>query len=203
MIIGVVNNGMSNVGSVMSAFEFYRHQTELIDRPEGLTRPDLLVLAGVGSFNTAVARLKESGLWDALQDQVLVRRKPILGICLGMQLFATVGFENGQTGGFGWIPGKVVRIEAPTVRVPHMGWDEVIPRDARLFNRVKANSFYYMHSYHLIPDDDAVIAATTPYGAGDLVAAVVKENIVGTQFHPEKSQGDGMRFLQNVLETIA
>jgi glutamine amidotransferase len=203
MIIGVVNNGMSNVGSVMSAFQFYRHQTELIDGPEGLKSPDLLVLAGVGSFNMAVSRLKGAGLWDALQEEVLVRRKPILGICLGMQLFASVGFENGENNGFGWIPGKVVRIEDPAVRVPHMGWDEVTPRTPGLFNRVKANSFYYMHSYHLVPDDESVIAATTSYGTHEIVAAVIKDNIVGAQFHPEKSQGDGMRFLQNVLETIA
>lgn len=202
MIVGVVNNGMSNVGSVMSAFEFYRHHVELVDRPDCLKTPDLLVLAGVGSFNMAVKRLKQSGLWDALQEEVLVKRKPILGICLGMQLFATEGFENGRDDGFGWIPGTVVKIDDPAVRVPHTGWDEVLPRDPRLFNRVKVNSFYYMHSYHLLPDDNTVIAATTPYGSGEIVAAVIKENIVGTQFHPEKSQGDGMRLLQNVLEII-
>jgi len=202
MNIGIINNGISNVGSVVSAFEFYRHTTELIDTGSRLKIPDILVLAGVGCFNVAAERLKQNGIWEALQEEVIVRRKPVLGICLGMQLFASIGYENGANPGLGWMPGKVIRIDDPAVRVPHMGWDEVSPAEQSLFNRIKSNCFYFMHSYHFVPDDPSVIAATTKYGKQELVAAVIKDNIVGAQFHPEKSQGDGMRFLFNVLERI-
>jgi imidazole glycerol-phosphate synthase subunit HisH len=200
MKIGIVNNRMGNFGSVISAFEFYRQDVVMLDSPASLCSVDLIILAGVGNFPTAAARLKETGFWDGLNEAVLVRKQPLLGICLGMQLFATRSCENGETRGFGWIPGDVVKIDDPTVRSPHMGWDDVVPNDPELFANIRSNSFYFMHGYHFIPDDPAVVISTTSYGGSNIASAVRKDNIIGVQFHPEKSQGDGMRFLRNCLE---
>jgi len=202
MKIGIVNNRLGNFGSVKSAFEFYRHDVTMLDSPEMLAAVDLVILAGVGNFHTAVDRLRENGFWDGLNEAVLVQKKPILGICLGMQLFATRSFENGETAGFNWIPGEVQKIEDPTVRVPHIGWDDVDPCAPELFKSVRSNTFYFMHGYHFIPQDKSVITSTTHYGNTTIVSSVRKGNIMGVQFHPEKSQGDGMRFLRNCLEVV-
>ena len=202
MRIGIVNNRMGNFGSVMSAFQFYGHDVVMLDSPDMLSSADIVILAGVGNFNTAVARLKENGFWDGLNEAVLVKKKPILGICLGMQLFATRSFENGETAGFNWIPGDVRKIEDPTVRVPHIGWDDVEPNEPELFSTVRSNSFYFMHGYHFVPEDGGVVTSITRYGNTNIVSSVRKDNIMGVQFHPEKSQGDGMRFLRNCLEVV-
>lgn len=200
MRIGVVNYSIGNVGSVVSAFRFYNYDVHLVEDAGDLGRNDLAVLAGVGNFKTATSRLQETGFWDALDEYGLRQGRPVLGICLGMQLFADIGYEDGETPGMGWIPGEVRLIEDPSVRVPHIGWDHVDNSDPELFARMRAEDFYYMHSYRFVPADPSVVAATTRYGATDIVAAVRKDNIFGVQFHPEKSQGDGLRFLRNVVE---
>lgn len=202
MRIGIVNNRMGNFGSVISAFEFYGHDVMMLDSADMLTSADIIILTGVGNFCTAVTRLKESGFWDALDEVVMVKKKPILGICLGMQLFASRSFENGETAGFNWIPGDVQKIDYPNVRVPHIGWDDVEPTAPELFTTVRSNSFYFMHGYHFVPQDKSVVTSTTRYGDTDMVSSVRKDNIIGVQFHPEKSQGDGMRFLRNCLEVV-
>lgn len=198
--IGVVNYGIGNVGSVVSAFRFYNYDVSLIENSGDLPGSDIVVLAGVGNFRTATSRLKQTGFWDALDQYGMVQGRPVLGICLGMQLFAGVGYEDGETPGLGWIPGSVRLMEDPSVRIPHIGWDHVDSRDEDLFARMRSNDFYYMHSYRLIPDDPSVVAATTTYGGLEIVAAVRKDNIFGVQFHPEKSQGDGLRVLRNIVE---
>lgn len=202
MKIGIINYSIGNVGSVYSAFRFYGFDAELLHKPGELKNSDFIVLAGVGNFPTAVRLLKEQGFWDSLQEEATVKRKPVLGICLGMQLFSDISYEDGSNAGFGWIPGEVVKIEGSQLKVPHIGWNEVNPIDKPLFNRMKYNHFYYMHSYHFRVKRIEDVAAVTRYGELNLTAAVRRDNIVGVQFHPEKSQGDGLRFLANFIEVM-
>lgn len=202
MKIGIVNYSIGNVGSVYSAFKFYKYDTLLIDKPKALSDVNIIVLAGVGNFPTAISRLKELNLWDAINEEVLNKKKPVLGICLGMQLFADISYENGENKGFGWIKGKVVRMDSQSVRVPHIGWDEVKSSDDKLFKGMRYNCFYFMHSYHFVLEDKDANIATTYYGNLKICTAVKKDNIIGVQFHPEKSQGDGLRFLKNTVEAM-
>jgi len=204
--IGIMNISLGNVGSVASAFGFYGHEVSLVSDPGEVGKSDLIVLAGVGNFQFASRRVHESGFADALDKAVIGRRLPVLGICLGMHLFADVGYEDGRNPGLGWIPGEIVKIESPAegprLRVPHMGWNSVRPRNTDLFRRVRSGDMYFMHSYRFVPRDPSVVTAVTDYGGVEIVSAVRKDNIVGVQFHPEKSQGDGLRFLRNLLEEI-
>lgn len=202
MRIGIIDYKIGNLGSVYSALEFYKYNIRIVDRPEGLKDTDIIILTGVGSFNTAVSRLKEKGFWEVIDEEVKKNSKPILGICLGMQLFGESSYEGGGSRGFGWIKGKVIKIDDPTVRVPHIGWNIVTPHNDLLFRNMASNYFYFMHSYHLIPEEKGVIAATAKYGNTEVVSAVKKNNIFGVQFHPEKSQGDGLRFFKNFMESL-
>ena len=200
MKIGLINYGIGNIGSVYSAFRFYKYQINLINSAEDMDNIDIIVLAGVGNFLSAATRLKEVHFWDKLNEDVLVKKKPTLGICLGMHLFGTVSYEGGENNGFDWISGKVLKIENKKLRVPHMGWNQVACSDKGLIKDMKNPYFYFMHSYHFVPDDKEVIIATTNYGNVEIVSAVKKDNIVGVQFHPEKSQGDGLRFIKRFVE---
>ncbi len=200
MRIGIINNGLGNVGSVLSAIRFYKYNVSLVEKSRDIKESDVLVLAGVGNFKTAVSKIKEYKLWDLIDEEVTENKKPVLGICLGMQLFANKSYEDGETDGFGWISGEIVKIKDKSVRIPHIGWNEVIGSDRHIFNNLRYNSFYYMHSYHFLPEDREVIIAITKYGDLEIVAAVKSSNIVGVQFHPEKSQADGLRLYRNILE---
>jgi len=203
MKVGIVNNGLGNVGSVYSALKFYKkYDAGVVNDVKELESADVIILAGVGNFVAAVSRLKKLQFWDKLNEEVLVKKKPVLGICLGMQLFADVSYEDGENKGFGWISGKVIKIDESLVRIPHIGWNEVKYSDDTLFKGMLYNFFYFMHSYHFVPDDKNVIIGKTDYNNFEIVSAVKKENIVGVQFHPEKSQGDGLRFLRNFLEVF-
>ncbi|MGE3556404.1 MAG: imidazole glycerol phosphate synthase subunit HisH [Candidatus Obscuribacterales bacterium] len=200
--IGIVNYSLGNVGSVASALSFYGQDIRLIDSATGLADVDAIVLAGVGNFKTAVDKLNALKLREAVHEQVVERKKPVLGVCLGMQLFADSSTEGGDIPGFGWIKGKVEQIEGQDLRLPHIGWNDIEPADSELFGGMRGRTFYFMHSYHFRPADPSVVIATTRYHDVELVSAVKKDNIVGVQFHPEKSQGDGLRFLRNFLESI-
>jgi glutamine amidotransferase len=200
--IGIVNQGIGNVGSVHSALAFYRYDVLLVNKPSDLKDISIIVLAGVGNFPTAVSKMKDSKLWDKINEEVLVKKKPVIGICLGMQLFADVGYEGGKHRGFGWIKGKVVKLNAGNLKLPHMGWNKVDALDTALFGGMRYNFFYFMHSYHFLPDDNRIVAATTNYGDVKIVSAVRQGNIVGVQFHPEKSQADGLRLLRNMIEMV-
>ena len=203
MRIGIVNNGIGNVGSVLSALKFYKYGVSLLESPESIDESDALVLAGVGSFASGVSSLSLSGFWKRLEEAVTVEKKPVLGLCLGMQLFATSGFENGEYEGFGWIPGSVLRLESSDDKVPHIGWTEVDWGESPLFHGIRYGSFYFMHSYHFVPENPETVIATAMHGSRSIVAAVRSGNIVGLQFHPEKSQGDGLRILRNIMEEFA
>ncbi|MFQ5596591.1 MAG: imidazole glycerol phosphate synthase subunit HisH [Nitrospiria bacterium] len=203
MKVGIVNYSIGNVGSVYSAFQFYRYDVRLVSHPKELDAVDMIVLAGVGNFTTAVHRLKTLDFWDSLNESVQIKKKPLLGICLGMQLFGDVSYEDGENAGFGWIKGRVEKIQGEALRLPHMGWNAVAPINDGLFRGIRSLAFYFMHSYRFIPEETEVVAATTQYGSSSIVSSIRKDHIVGVQFHPEKSQGDGLRFLKNVVETLA
>jgi glutamine amidotransferase len=200
--IAIVNYSIGNVGSVYSALKFYNYNVDLAATPEILRSADMLVLAGVGNYPAAISKLKELSLWEVMNELVITKKKPVLGICLGMQLFADIGYENGENKGFGWIPGKVVKMEGKDLKIPHIGWNEIMPRHAELFKNSRYNFFYFMHSYHFVPDDDSAVIATTRYGGLEICSAVRKDNIIGMQFHPEKSQGDGLRLLRSAVESL-
>ncbi len=202
MNVAIVNISMGNVGSVEEAFRFLGAQVSLASTPEGLSKADLLVLAGVGNFKAAATKLRQQGFAEALDAEVRPGGRPILGICLGMQLFATLGMESADTPGFGWIPGRVVRLEGQDCKVPHIGWNSVTPVGKSFFPHGE-QSYYFMHGYHFLPDDRSCVVATTPYCGLDLVSAVRRGNVLGVQFHPEKSQGDGLRCLKAVLEEFS
>lgn len=202
MKIGIVVYGIGNLGSVYSAFRFYNYDVSLVHDPKELEKIDVIVIAGVGNFSTTVSMLEKTGFWDALNENVIKKKKPVLGLCLGMHLFADVSYEDGENKGLGWIKGKVVKIEDSSIRVPHIGWDEVKPSQEEMFRGLRYGFFYFMHSYHFVPEDENVIIGTTNYNGFEIVSAVRKDNIVGAQFHPEKSQGDGLRFLRNFIEAI-
>lgn len=203
MKIGIVNYSIGNVGSVYSALDFYRYDVRLVNNPKDLNTIDMIVLAGVGNFTTAASRLKTLHFWEKLDESVQVQKKPLLGICLGMQLFGDVSYEDGENAGFGWIKGRVEKIRGDGLRVPHMGWNQVKHVNKSLFRGVRYHAFYFMHSYCFIPEDKDVVMATTEYGDASIVSSLRKDHIVGVQFHPEKSQGDGLRFLKNFVEEFA
>lgn len=203
MSIGIINYSLGNIGSVKSAFDFYNYNVSIITDPKEIDNVDLIVLAGVGSYATASERLKKFRFWEKLDEEVQDNGKPVLGICLGMQIFSNQGFEDGVHDGFGWIPGNVIKMEGDDLRVPHIGWNQVTFMDNPLFAGILNNYFYFMHSYHFVPKDKSAIIATTDYFGLHFVSAVRKNNIVGVQFHPEKSQGDGLRILKNFVEMMS
>ncbi|OYX93916.1 MAG: imidazole glycerol phosphate synthase subunit HisH, partial [Novosphingobium sp. 35-62-5] len=164
---------------------------------------DRIVLPGVGAFKACVGALRcVSGLVEAMEERVLVGGAPFLGICVGMQLLADRGVEHGVTDGLGWIGGEVRVIEPadPTIKVPHMGWNDVAPMPhtggAELLD---AGEAYFLHSYHFVPEQGVHVAAMSDHGGG-IVAAVARDNILGVQFHPEKSQAYGLALLARFLE---
>jgi glutamine amidotransferase len=199
-MIGVVAYGMGNVRSVLNALEHVGADAALAATPEDLDRADKILLPGVGAFGEAMRRLTERGVKPALDEQVLGRGKPILGICLGMQLLAETGTEFGEAKGLGYIPGRVEIIprEDRTLRLPHMGWNGLdIVKDCPLLGGIAGDTCcYFVHSYHLKAGRPGDVSATCDYG-GPVTAAVSAGHIFGTQFHPEKSQRVGLRILSN------
>lgn len=197
---------MANLRSVQKAFERQGHRADIISTPEQIRHAGRLVVPGVGAFADAIRVLRETGLADAIIDHA-ASGKPLLGICLGLQLLMDLGYEDGTHAGLGLIPGDCVRftVDAPpfNLKVPHMGWNAISwPSDPPppLFRGLPQNSYvYFVHSYHVQPKDPAVIAATAIYGR-PFVAAISKDNIMATQFHPEKSQAVGAIILKNFAD---
>ena len=206
MNVAIVNYGMGNLGSVRRALEDLHAHVVIAEDPMALDDVDRIVLPGVGAFGEGMARLR-AGRWiDALHQQVEDRGKPLLGICLGMQMLGTSSAEHGFTEGLGFIAGRVCRHDAVgcSLRIPHVGWNDVEFHDgARLFRQIpQGTDFYFVHSYALEPDDRASVSATTTYGA-PMAAAVQKRHVFGTQFHPEKSSRAGRQVLKNFLDAAA
>ncbi|MFN7302412.1 MAG: imidazole glycerol phosphate synthase subunit HisH [Bacteroidia bacterium] len=197
----IINYGMGNLASVSKALKKIGVLHSISADPEAVKAAETLVLPGVGSFGAAMHNLESSGLAQAIKERVARGDVKLIGICLGMQLLATKGYEPAECPGLGLIPGDVVPIEAG-MPVPHMGWNDIRILNPHYFEGVNYPDFYFVHSYHFKPDNPAHIAATTEYGT-DLVAAVQNGSVFGCQFHPEKSQQAGLRVLQNFFNDHA
>jgi len=209
MTIAVIDYGSGNLRSAAKACERaaldigLRDSVVVTSRPEEILAADRVVLPGQGAFadcRRGVAAVP--GLEEALREAVIARGRPFLGICVGMQLMAERGLEFEIVDGFGWIAGEVVAIEPndPTLKIPHMGWNELTPRSDHpvLAGLPAGTHVYFVHGFELYPSDPANVLAETDYG-GPIVAVVGRDNLIGTQFHPDKSQGAGLLFNANFL----
>lgn len=200
---GIIDYGMGNLLSVMNALEFLGAEPQLCRHPRDLEDADRLVLPGVGAFGDCMRSLQESGFDDALNHHVMAAHKPILGICLGMQVMARRGTERGDHEGLGWFDAEVIPIrpDDPGLAIPHVGWNNVVSRSGcPLFDGLPAEpDLYFVHSFFMDCRDSADVVASCDYG-GAVTAAVMKRNVFATQFHPEKSQDHGLRILQNFIE---
>ncbi|OYW43935.1 MAG: imidazole glycerol phosphate synthase subunit HisH [Sphingomonadales bacterium 12-68-11] len=202
--IALIDYGAGNLHSVHNALIAAGAERVAVTADPALVRgARRVVLPGVGSFKACAEGLRAiDGLVEALEDRVMADGVPFLGVCVGMQLLASRGLEHGVTEGLGWIPGEVRLIERtdPAIKVPHMGWNDVLPTPhADGAQLIEPGEAYFLHSYHFQPEDGRTVAAMTDHGGG-LVAAVARDNLVGVQFHPEKSQTYGLALLARFLE---
>jgi len=199
-LIGVVDYGMGNLKSVGNACDFLGIPSRILKKPDELTACSHCIVPGVGAFKEAMVNLERGGWLDVLRLWALQDQRPILGICLGMQLFADQSEEFGLHEGLKWIPGEVKRIvpEDRSYRIPHMGWNDVqVVRDSVLYRDIPADSdFYFVHSYHFICLEDHHLTGTCMYG-GRVTASIERDNIFAVQFHPEKSGPAGLQLLRN------
>lgn len=197
MTVSIVDYGLGNLGSVSNMFRRVGAESRRVSTPEDLLASDRVLLPGIGAFDAGVALLEEQGLTSALREFAASGR-PLLGICLGMQLLLDTS-EEGTSGGLGLIPGTSRRFdESPGVRVPHMGWNHATPtREDPLVAGLPADSrFYFVHSYRVVPTDQSAILATTTHGV-TFASMVRVGSVMGAQFHPEKSHAFGMTILKN------
>ena len=194
----VVDCGISNIRSVLNALDAIKVPAKVVESPSELAGAAGVILPGVGAFGDGIRSLDERGFREGIRTYVSSGR-PLLGICLGMQLLASASYEYGEHAGLDVIPGVVKRIETrEDLRVPHVGWNTIDVRGASplLADLSEERSFYFVHSYHLVPEDDEFVTATTDYGV-PLTACVQRGAVYGAQFHPEKSQADGLKLLRN------
>lgn len=206
MKVGVLDYGVGNLGSVLRALEELRVTPLLIDRAIDAHHADALILPGVGGFSECKEILDKGGWSDAICEEVQVFKKPLLGICLGMQLLADFGEEGASAGqptrGLGLIPGRVVSLRSLgcSARIPHIGWNSISTRNGNsIFNGIPdGTDFYFVHSYAFVPESAEDVIAVTDYGT-TVAAAVARANVWGTQFHPEKSSRAGFRLLKNFI----
>lgn len=193
--VAIVDYGCGNVGSVKNMFSKIEIWSEIVSIPDDLEKFNAIVLPGVGSFDNGVQRLKQTGFWNAIIELVENKKTPVLGICLGMQLFFQTS-EEGNEIGFGWIPGILKKFDVKLDRVPHMGWNILSSLNNKMIDRDK-NDFYFVHSYHAPLDLPSEYCLAKCNYTFEFPAAVIKDNIVGFQFHPEKSLTNGMQLLKN------
>ena len=206
MKVTIVDYNSGNISSVINSFEEVakdKINVGVTSDLEKIKTSDKLVLPGQGSFKSCVDALnKIDGLKETLNEFVINNKKPLLGICVGLQMFADVGYEETETNGLGWISGKVSKIDNQNgkFKLPHIGWNQInIVKGSKIFKEIENNShMYFVHSYELVPNDKKVISATTVYSS-NIVCSVEKENIFGTQFHPEKSDKIGLKVLENFV----
>ena len=206
MDVTIVDYKSGNISSVINSFKEVAKDKVNIEVTSDLNKiksSDKVVLPGQGSFKSCIDGLNSiNGLIDTLSEFALNNKKPLLGICVGLQMFADVGYEEVETKGLGWISGKVSKIDNQDgkYKLPHIGWNQInIVKDSKIFKGIENNShMYFVHSYEFIPNDKSVTAATTDY-ASKIVCAVEKDNIFGTQFHPEKSDKTGLKIINNFI----
>jgi glutamine amidotransferase len=201
--IVIIDYGMGNIRSVHNALVRLGCSVKTSDKVHELEQADALILPGVGAFGEAVGNLASRQLIGPLIHLVRNEGKPLLGICLGMQLLADSSHERGSYKGLGLIPGEIHRLDVPSsLRLPHVGWNSVhMSRSTQLFKNISEGSaFYFVHSYHFVGDSNQVVA-TTDYG-GEVAAAVQKDRVFGVQFHPERSQTNGLLLLSNFVAMV-
>ncbi len=206
MNVTIVDYNSGNISSVINSFKEVAKDKVNIEVTSDLTiikTSDKVVLPGQGSFKSCIDGLNSiNGLVDTLNEFALESKKPLLGICVGLQMFADIGYEEVETKGLGWISGKVSKIDnkGGKFKLPHIGWNEInIKKESKIFKGIENNShMYFVHSYEFVPEDKSVISATTDYSS-NVVCAAEKENIFGTQFHPEKSDKIGLKIINNFI----
>ena len=206
MNVTIVDYNSGNISSVINSFKEVAKDKVNIKVTSDLNKiksSDKVVLPGQGSFKSCVDALNNiNGLVDTLNEFTIGTKKPLLGICVGLQMFADVGYEETETKGLGWISGKVSKIDNQNgkYKLPHIGWNQIkIVKDSKIFKGIENNShMYFVHSYEFVPEDENLISATTEYSS-NIVCSVEKENIFGTQFHPEKSDTTGLKIIDNFI----
>ncbi|MDC2970755.1 imidazole glycerol phosphate synthase subunit HisH [Candidatus Pelagibacter sp.] len=207
MNVTIVDYNSGNISSVINSFKEVakdKVNIEVTSDPNKIKSSDKVVLPGQGSFKSCIDALKNiKGLVDTLNDFAINNKKPLLGICVGLQMFADVGYEETETMGLGWVPGKVFKIDNQNgkYKLPHIGWNQInILKDSNIFKNIENNSHvYFVHSYEFVPEDKNVVSAVTDYSS-KIVCAIEKENLFGTQFHPEKSDKIGLQIIDNFIK---
>lgn len=200
-MILIIDYGMGNLRSVQKGFERHGHAAEISSDPDRLAKAEKIVLPGVGAFGDGMRELRERNLIEPISDAI-DSGKPFLGICLGLQLLFTTGFEDGEQPGLGILEGRVVRFpRRPGLKVPHMGWNQLhlLHPSPLLEGTQEASYVYFVHSYYAVPEDPEIVAAESDYD-GPFAACLWRDNVFATQFHPEKSQHVGLRMLRNFAE---
>jgi glutamine amidotransferase len=209
MNIAIIDYESGNISSVINSIKTVCNKKnieikiEVTSDLKTVLSSDKIILPGQGSFKNCTESLEKiKGLKDALTEFAIIKKKPLFGICVGMQMFADIGYEETETKGLGWITGKVAKIDNKDgkYKLPHIGWNQVnIVKKSKIFDNIKNNShMYFVHSYEFIPKDKSVVSATTEYSS-NIVCSVEKENIFGTQFHPEKSDKEGLKIIENFI----
>ena len=206
MNVTIVDYNSGNISSVINSFKEVakgKVNIEVTSDPNKIKLSDKVVLPGQGSFKSCIEALNDiGGLVDTLNEFAINDKKPLLGICVGLQMFAETGYEEKETKGLGWISGNVSKInnQEGKYKLPHIGWNQInIIKDSKIFKDIENNShMYFVHSYEFIPKDKNVISATTDYSS-NIVCSIEKENIFGTQFHPEKSDKTGLKIINNFI----
>ena len=206
MKVTIVDYNSGNISSVINSFKEVAKEKVNIEVSSDLDKiksSDKVILPGQGSFKNCIEALKKiDGLTDTLNEFAMIKKKPVLGICVGLQMFADIGYEETKTDGLGWISGNVSKIDNQNgkYKLPHIGWNQIeIVKDSKIFKGIENKShMYFVHSYKFTPEDKNIITATTEYSS-NIVCSVEKENIYGTQFHPEKSDKLGLKIINNFI----
>ena len=207
MNVTIVDYQSGNISSVINSFNEVakgKVNLEVTSDRKKIESSDKIVLPGQGSFKSCVDSLNSiSGLVETLKEFAIINNKPLLGICVGLQMFADFGYEEAETKGLGWIPGKVSKINNQNgkFKLPHIGWNEIeIQKESKILKDIKNKShMYFVHSYEFIPEDKSVISATTDYSS-KIVCSIERDNLFGTQFHPEKSDKTGLKIIENFIK---
>jgi len=204
-MIGIINCGTNNIQSLVNAFNLINVNNFLIDETKDFNKAHALVLPGVGSYKSGIDNLKKKGFDEQIYKNVIIKGKLILGICLGMQLLSDIGYEYGVHKGLGLINSKVIKFKKinNSFKIPHIGWNDInILKKDNIFKRIEDfTDYYFVHSYHLVPRKKSIITSECEYGE-KFVSSIQEDNIYATQFHPEKSQEQGIELLKNWVDLI-